>query len=50
MRCIRTCRGPVTARKLRAEGSEHGVDNRVNIKLPTLLTKCASKDAAAGER
>jgi len=41
MGCIRTCGGPVTATKLRAEGSERGVDNRVNMNLPTLLAKCA---------
>jgi len=43
MGCIRTCRGRVTARKLRAEGSELGVENGVNINLPILLAKCARR-------
>ncbi len=29
-------RGPATARKLRAEGSEQGVENSVNMNVPTL--------------
>src|SRR5713226_9682235 len=35
--------GPVTARKPRAEGSEQGVDNSVNMNLPTVLAQCARR-------
>jgi hypothetical protein len=34
-------RGRVTARKLRAAGSEQGVENRVDMNLPALLAECA---------
>ncbi len=43
MRVFERGRGPATARKLRAERSEHGVENRVDMNLPTLLAACARR-------
>ncbi len=48
MGCIRTRLEPVTARKLKAEGSEQGVENRVNNEPSHPSRLVRERDAAPG--